>query len=209
MQSFAAILALAGLVAAQNAQPSGGVVSPNVASCTSNYQICTSSGTSAATCEAQRSACQTSCTTKYDTCRVPGPQGSANQAQCFADYAGCLGFNPNDANRTVSVTQVVQSFTTFCPGPTTLVYNGQSYVATGPTVLTVTNCPCTVTRAVSSAPPAATTPATTPATNFVPSGTTNSTPPYTPAVFKGESNRMVAAGLSFAAAGAGALAFFL
>ncbi|KAF2227241.1 hypothetical protein BDZ85DRAFT_988 [Elsinoe ampelina] len=203
MQSFAAILALAGLVAAQNAQPSGGVVSPNVASCTSNYQICTSSGTSAATCEAQRSSCQASCTTKYDACRVPGPQGSANQAQCFADYAGCLGFNPNDANRTVSITEVVQSFTTFCPGPTTLVYNGQSYVATGPTVLTVTNCPCTVTRAVSSATPAV----TTPATNYVPSS--NSTPSYTPAVFKGESNKMVAAGLSLAAAGAGALAFFL
>ncbi|KAF4549951.1 Hypothetical protein D9617_19g102560 [Elsinoe fawcettii] len=204
MQSFAAILALAGLVAAQT--PTGGLTSP-VVSCTSNYQICTSSGTSAASCESQRTLCQQSCSTKYDACRVPGPAGSANQATCFAEYAGCLGFNPNDANRTVSVTEVVSSFTTYCPAATTLNYNGQQYVATGPTVLTITNCPCTVTRAVSSAPPAGATPVTTPVTNYSPPK--NSTPSYTPAVYKGESNKMVAAGLSFAAAGAGALAFFL
>ncbi|TKX21437.1 hypothetical protein C1H76_6511 [Elsinoe australis] len=214
MKSFAAILAIAGVAAAQTTA----VPNTQVASCASNYQICSASGTVAATCDQQRTNCVTSCQTKYDACRAPGPAGSANQAQCAAEYASCLGTNPFTgpasgdaaAQGVTTVTEVVSSYTTYCPGATSVVQNGQTYVATGPTVLTITNCPCTVTRAVTSVPtnPAA---ATTPVTNVATgkTGGNNTTPSYTPVAYKGDAAKMVGAGLSFAAAGAGALAFFL
>lgn len=41
---------------------------------------------------------------------------------------------------------IVKSYTTWCPGPTVIVVNKQSYTAKGPTMLTITNCPCTITK---------------------------------------------------------------
>lgn len=41
---------------------------------------------------------------------------------------------------------IVKSFTTWCPGPTVFVMNHKSYTAKGPTMLTITNCPCTITK---------------------------------------------------------------
>jgi len=77
------------------------------------------------------------------------------------------------------VTDVVTAVTTYCPYATTLVHNGHTYTVTEATTLTITNCPCTITRPVtvssvvacnscysnSTAPPpyTATTPATIPA----------------------------------------------
>ncbi|KUI70888.1 Cell wall protein SED1 [Cytospora mali] len=40
---------------------------------------------------------------------------------------------------------VVDYFTTWCPEATVLTYNGKYYTATGPTELTITDCPCTIT----------------------------------------------------------------
>lgn len=48
-------------------------------------------------------------------------------------------------NATVTATVVVESFTTYCPEPTTLTYNEVRYTVTEPTILTVTDCPCTIT----------------------------------------------------------------
>ncbi|KJX97361.1 hypothetical protein TI39_contig504g00003, partial [Zymoseptoria brevis] len=45
-------------------------------------------------------------------------------------------------------TEVVDQFTTYCPHPTTLTYASQTYVVTEATTLTVTNCPCTITKTV-------------------------------------------------------------
>lgn len=42
--------------------------------------------------------------------------------------------------------EVVESYTTYLPEATTLVENNQTYTVTGPTNLTVTNCPCTRTH---------------------------------------------------------------
>ncbi|KAF2458450.1 Ser-Thr-rich glycosyl-phosphatidyl-inositol-anchored membrane family-domain-containing protein [Lineolata rhizophorae] len=44
------------------------------------------------------------------------------------------------------VTEVVTAFTTFCPGPTSVVVNNFTYTVTESTMLTVTDCPCTVTH---------------------------------------------------------------
>lgn len=51
---------------------------------------------------------------------------------------------PGFTNGTVVV--IVKSYTTYCPEPTVVVVKGQSYTATGPTMLTITNCPCTFTK---------------------------------------------------------------
>ncbi|CDH11729.1 uncharacterized protein ZBAI_03515 [Zygosaccharomyces bailii ISA1307] len=47
---------------------------------------------------------------------------------------------------TVTVTDIVSTLTTYCPGYTTFSTNGVSYTVTEPTTLTITDCPCTVTR---------------------------------------------------------------
>jgi len=52
----------------------------------------------------------------------------------------------------VYTTEVVTAFTTYCPFATTLSHNGQTYTVTSATTLTITNCPCTITKSSSIAP---------------------------------------------------------
>ncbi|SMR53535.1 unnamed protein product [Zymoseptoria tritici ST99CH_1A5] len=59
----------------------------------------------------------------------------------------------------VYTTEVVSSYETYCPGPTTLTYASQVYTVTEATTLTITNCPCTVTKPVYTAPAVETHPA--------------------------------------------------
>jgi hypothetical protein len=55
----------------------------------------------------------------------------------------------NSSSVTVDyVTDVVTSYTTYCPEATTLTYNSVTYTITEPTTLTVTNCPCTIVKPV-------------------------------------------------------------
>jgi len=95
----------------------------------------------------------------------------------------------------VYTTEVYTAYTTVCPASTQLTFNGVTYTATASTTLTITDCPCTVIKPVTTssvvAPSAApvypngttvavTTPvAATPATSV---GTTSvkSTPTATP-----------------------------
>jgi len=79
-------------------------------------------------------------------------------------------------NGTVYTTEVHTAYTTVCPAATELTFNGVTYTATASTTLTITNCPCTIVKPVTtssvvkpSAPvysngttPAATTPAAAP-----------------------------------------------
>lgn len=46
----------------------------------------------------------------------------------------------------VTTTETVSSFTTYCPLPTTVVQGNQTYTITSATTLTVTNCPCSLTK---------------------------------------------------------------
>ena len=46
------------------------------------------------------------------------------------------------------VTETVTAMTTYCPYATQLTHNGQTYTVTEATHLTITDCPCTVTRPV-------------------------------------------------------------
>ncbi|KAI9851734.1 MAG: hypothetical protein M1838_002949 [Thelocarpon superellum] len=52
-------------------------------------------------------------------------------------------------------TDVVTSFTTYCPASTTLTHNGVTYTVSSATTLTITNCPCTITKPVSTPVPVA------------------------------------------------------
>ncbi|KAI4183482.1 MAG: hypothetical protein L6R41_005368 [Letrouitia leprolyta] len=49
-------------------------------------------------------------------------------------------------------TEIVTAYTTYCPAATQITHGGQTYTVTSATTLTITNCPCTVTKPVSSAP---------------------------------------------------------
>ncbi|KAM0244721.1 hypothetical protein ACHAP5_005950 [Fusarium lateritium] len=49
-------------------------------------------------------------------------------------------------NGTVTVTNVYEVYTTYCPEPTSFHLGGKDYVVTEPTTLIITDCPCTVTE---------------------------------------------------------------
>ncbi|KAI3390598.1 hypothetical protein diail_9105 [Diaporthe ilicicola] len=131
--------------------------------------------TSAAPGPAPTSACVTTCNAAYDKCRS---QPDANRASCAADYAGCLGYNPFDSGSLVAptacsgvpivptaapnatrsmtmMTQVVMTYTTYCPSPTSVVMNSKTYTVTQATTLTITDCPCTITTSMPVSTPAA------------------------------------------------------
>lgn len=44
----------------------------------------------------------------------------------------------------VTTTRVVNEYTTYCPGPTTLAFAGKKYTVTKATTLTIKDCPCTI-----------------------------------------------------------------
>ncbi|KAK0383980.1 hypothetical protein NLU13_8069 [Sarocladium strictum] len=46
---------------------------------------------------------------------------------------------------TAVVTTVVTAYTTYCPGPTSIVHGNKTITVTEATLLTITDCPCTIT----------------------------------------------------------------
>lgn len=52
------------------------------------------------------------------------------------------------SNGTVIVTRVVSSYVTTCTESTSIVHGSKTYTVTEPTVLTITDCPCTVSMPV-------------------------------------------------------------
>ncbi|OWT42909.1 hypothetical protein VFPPC_17898 [Pochonia chlamydosporia 170] len=48
----------------------------------------------------------------------------------------------------VYTTEVVTALTTYCPAPTTLTHGSKTYTVTGPTTLTITDCPCTISKPI-------------------------------------------------------------
>ncbi|ESZ90569.1 hypothetical protein SBOR_9046 [Sclerotinia borealis F-4128] len=62
--------------------------------------------------------------------------------------AASVSANGNHSISAVWVTDVVTSFTTVCPAATTLSFNGVTYTATESETITITNCPCTISKPV-------------------------------------------------------------
>jgi len=124
-------------------------------------------------------------------------------AAVIAFAAGAMA----NSNVTV-VTEVVESFVTYCPAPTTFTHGSSTYTVTEPTTLTITDCPCTITHPVTTATatvchtcPGVNTTVVPPPTGGVTTPPTNPTSPPTAGAGK--------AGLSAAAGVLGLAAFFL
>jgi len=64
---------------------------------------------------------------------------SALAAAASANYNGTA---------VVYTTEVHTAYTTVCPASTELTFNGVTYTATASTTLTITNCPCTIVKPV-------------------------------------------------------------
>lgn len=45
-------------------------------------------------------------------------------------------------------TEIVDTYTTYCPAPTEITHGGKTYTITEATTFTITDCPCTVTKPV-------------------------------------------------------------
>jgi hypothetical protein len=56
------------------------------------------------------------------------------------------------------VTEVVTAYTTYCPGPTKITHGHKTYTVTKATTLTISDCPCTVTKPAPSSTPVYTAP---------------------------------------------------
>ncbi|RSL39847.1 Clock-controlled protein 6 [Fusarium euwallaceae] len=67
-------------------------------------------------------------------------------------FAAALAFAAGVAAHAKSnvtyTTEVVTAYTTYCPGPTEITHGGKTYTITEATTLTITDCPCTVTKPV-------------------------------------------------------------
>jgi hypothetical protein len=61
--------------------------------------------------------------------------------------AAATGAMAGAHNGTV-VTEVVDVYVTYCPEPTEITHGDKTYTVTAPTTLTITDCPCTITRPV-------------------------------------------------------------
>ncbi|KAJ3490070.1 hypothetical protein NLG97_g5855 [Lecanicillium saksenae] len=102
-------------------------------------------------------SCFDKCHQAYDECRAAS---DANQSFCAAQIDGCLGYDWSSsgtnkpsvcANSTENImwtTEVVTAYTTYCPGPTAVIINNKTHIVTEATTLTVTACPCTVTKPI-------------------------------------------------------------
>lgn len=68
----------------------------------------------------------------------------------FAAAAGIASAASSGWAAPVYVTDVVTAYTTYCPSATKITHGASTYTVTEATTLTITNCPCTITRPVSS-----------------------------------------------------------
>ncbi|KAM0141940.1 hypothetical protein ACHAP3_001933 [Botrytis cinerea] len=62
--------------------------------------------------------------------------------------AAAVSANGNSSMAAVWVTDVVTSFVTVCPAATSFSFNGVTYTATESETVTITNCPCTISKPV-------------------------------------------------------------
>ncbi|EQK99519.1 hypothetical protein OCS_04770 [Ophiocordyceps sinensis CO18] len=62
--------------------------------------------------------------------------------------AAAVGASAHYGSNATVVTEVVTAYTTYCPGPTHITHGDKVYTVTEATTLTITDCPCTITRPV-------------------------------------------------------------
>ncbi|KAM5352481.1 hypothetical protein ACJ41O_005204 [Fusarium nematophilum] len=62
--------------------------------------------------------------------------------------AAAAGVSATAKSNVTYTTEVVEVYTTYCPGPTEITHGGKTYTITEATTLTITDCPCTITKPV-------------------------------------------------------------
>ncbi|KAG6006362.1 hypothetical protein E4U21_007093 [Claviceps maximensis] len=62
--------------------------------------------------------------------------------------AAAVGAQAMHKNGTIITTEVVDSYVTYCPGPMAVTHGDKVYTVTKAQTLTITDCPCTITRPV-------------------------------------------------------------
>jgi len=65
-------------------------------------------------------------------------------AVVLAAVAGASAWKSN----VTYTTEVVEVYTTYCPAATEITHGGKTYTVTEATTLTITDCPCTITKPV-------------------------------------------------------------
>lgn len=66
-------------------------------------------------------------------------------AALLAAASGAAAYGKNG---TVIVTEVVQSYTTYCPAPTQITHGDKTITVTKAGIVTITDCPCTIEKPV-------------------------------------------------------------
>jgi hypothetical protein len=66
----------------------------------------------------------------------------------LAAFVATASANYYNGTTPVYTTEVVTSYTTYCPYPTEVVHNDVTYTVTEATTLTITDCPCTIVKPV-------------------------------------------------------------
>ncbi|KAK4191221.1 hypothetical protein QBC35DRAFT_24750 [Podospora australis] len=66
----------------------------------------------------------------------------------FSAAVLALAAGANAFKNVTYTTEVVTAITTYCPEPTTVEYGGTTYTITEATTLTITDCPCTIKKPV-------------------------------------------------------------
>jgi hypothetical protein len=66
----------------------------------------------------------------------------------FSAAVLALAAGANAFKNVTYTTEVVTAITTFCPEPTTVEYGGTTYTITEATTLTISDCPCTIKKPV-------------------------------------------------------------
>jgi hypothetical protein len=118
------------------------------------------------------------------------------------------------------VTEVVTAYTTYCPEPTKITHGTKTYTVTKATTLTISDCPCTVTKPVVTSTPVYTPPVvvkpsssavyvpappapykneTTPVVPAPPAGTGSPSTSAPPTKFTGAANKAAVSGGALAA----------
>lgn len=100
--------------------------------------------------------------TETDSTETPSDTSSIPSSTKKAIPSESLGHGPVIVSipAATTTTEVVSTLVTSCSGPTTFSTNGATYTVTDSTVLTITDCPCTLTHTIASTP-SATTPSST------------------------------------------------
>ncbi|KAL1898791.1 hypothetical protein Sste5346_003198 [Sporothrix stenoceras] len=102
-------------------------------------------------------------------------------------------------------TEVVTALTTYCPEATTLTHNGKTYTISSATTLTITDCPCTLTKPVTTATTVSCTTPYNNATVSVTKGTASYTPTQSAVVTAGAGKVMLSGAAGVVALGAAIL----